>query len=368
MNEKDIREKKQEIEQNDLMRDELKRRENENNLYEKEENVVKKETTEETDQTSKKREIPENPHLKESEKSPLGKVEVKPMTNRKVTNVGDEGMKEITDQRRGIPVDLKRLPSKGAFYPHGSRIFVKSAKTSEIKDFSLMDEDNPLDINDKLNNILSSCTTVMLGGRNGSYKDLLEDDKMFIVLSIRELTFPKGESKLTMKSVCDNCDHENHFELRTENLQYFEEKEKLQKYYSPEDRCYIVETKSIGSIILSPPKIGVMQEITTYARTKQEKREKWDKAAVQILPYLNLNWRGLNEEYIFQKLTEMNGWTEKKFSLVLRLTEWMRSGIKPTLTYGCEKCHNNLDVEVKIESGMKSLFVRTDADLEDELL
>lgn len=308
-----------------------------------------------------------NSRVLKSENSSLGRIDISGAETK--VNLGEEGFKEYTEVKtKGIELSLKSLPSKGKFYPGGTRIHIKSAKTSDIKDFSLMDEENPLDINDKLNNILSSCVTVSLGFKVGSYKDILEDDKMFIILSIREMTFPKGESKLTMKSMCNNCDHENHFELRTENLQFFNENEKISKYYSLEDHCYVVDTKTLGAIILSPPKIGVMQEITSYAKSKEQKREKWDKSAIQILPYLNLDWRGLKEDFIFNKLVVMNGWDEKKFSSTLRLIEWMKSGIKPTLEFECEKCYNEVKVDVKIESGMKSLFIRSEQDLEDELL
>lgn len=329
----------------ETMRDELRKREAESGISEKKVN---------------------NKVLK-SESSPLGRVDMSGLETK--INLGEEGFKEYTENKtKGIELNLEQLPSKGKFYPSGTKIYIKSAKTVDIKDFSLMDEDNPLDINDKLNNILNSCTTVNLGFRVGSYKDIIEDDKMFIILSIRELTFPKGESKLTMKTVCNNCDHENHFELRTEHLQFFDENSKITKYYSLQDRCYVIDTKSLGTIVLSPPKIGIMQEITLYAKTKEQKREKWDKSAIQILPYLNFDWRGLKEEFIFNKLVAMNGWDEKKFSYSLRLIEWMKSGIKPTLDFECEKCFNEVKVDVKIESGMKSLFIRSEQDMEDELL
>ena len=132
---------------------------------------------------------------------------------------------------------------------------------------------------------------------------------------------------------------------------------KIGKYYDSIDKIYRVKSKFQGEIIISPPTIGVMQEITNYARTKQESKQKWDKAAIQILPYLNMDWKGMNNKKIFDKLIELEGWSVEKFSLVYRLTEMVRSGIKQKLTFNCEKCGKKLEVDVAIEGGMKSIFV-----------
>jgi ribosomal protein L44E len=363
MNDKDIEKKKEELSEEQIMKAELEKREANASLSNSEE-------VEEVAKDPSERVLPKNPKLKESETSPLGKVEMKPMTNRSSKQIGEEELSEkVSSKTKGIEIKLERLPTKGMFYPANTKIFIKSATVAEIKDFSLMDETNPLDVNDKLNNVLGFCTTVEYGVKKGNYKDLVEEDKMFVILSIKELTFPQGENKLNLKALCENCEYENTFELRTENLHYFEEDEKIAAYYDPMNRCYVVKTKDFGNIILSSPKIGVMQEITNYARSKQEKKQKWDRAAIQILPYLNLDWRGLDEKYIFNRLVEMESWSEKQFSLILRLTDKLKSGIKQTLKYSCKRCHENIDVEANIEGGMKSLFIRPLDDLlEEELI
>lgn len=304
-----------------------------------------------------------------SEKKDLGKVDPKNKSNRISRTVDKEELNEsVSLKTKGIEMNISQFPSKGKFYPTSTKIFIRSATVDEIKDYSLMDETDPLDINDKLNNLVSFCTTVEYGMRKGSYKDLLEDDKMFVLLSIKELTFPNGENKLNMKQVCSECEFENHFELRTENLNYVNENKNIAKYYDPVERCYIIPTKEYGVLQISPPTIGLMQEITSYARSKQNKREKWDRGAIQILPYLGLNWRGLNEEKIFESLVGMKSTIfkdDKIFSFVYRVIEMLKEGVKQTLTYECKKCQAQLDVDVNIEGGVKSLFIRKFSDDEE---
>ena len=48
-----------------------------------------------------------------------------------------------------------------------------------------------------------------LPGKQMSFKDLKEEDRIFIIMAIRELTFSKGENNLVLKPVCKECNHEN---------------------------------------------------------------------------------------------------------------------------------------------------------------
>ena len=356
MNNIDITNKQHDL--NAQMREGVLQRESQSNV-----NEVVNETTS-PNNTSQ---MPNQAAAPENRDAGLGKVDMKPATNVNSKRVGKEELNRLVQSRLGyITINKETLPTKGAFYSPDMKIEIRSAKTIEIKDFSLMDETNPLDINDKINNIISFCTKITLRSRKGTFKDLVEDDKMYIILSIRELTFPQGESKLNLKSVCHSCDFENSFELRTQNLHYYKESELIGKYYDDVERVYNVKTKKYGVIQMSPSKIGVAQQITDYARTKQEAKQKWDKAAINILPYLHLDWLGLNDNTIHKKLIELETWDKNKFALVYRLTEVMKSAINQKLEFHCERCGTPIKVDVEIEGGMKSLFIKHD--IEDDLM
>ena len=100
------------------------------------------------------------------------------------------------------------------------KVSIRAATVREIRDFSTVDETNVFDVDDKLNNILVSCTNVMNGNSKASYKDILEEDRIYVIMSIRELTFVEGESKLELPAVCKRCDTENKYELKTNTLQF----------------------------------------------------------------------------------------------------------------------------------------------------
>lgn len=281
----------------------------------------------------------------------------------------DEEIKDILNKTGYDNLIIDNLPSKGRFYPYGTKISIRAARVEEIKDFSTLDENSPtygFDVDDKLNNILVSCCKVEFSGKMGSYKDILEEDRVFIILSIRELTFVKGENKLTNNAVCRQCSHDNVHELRTNNLQYYDVDQELEKYYSEVERCYVIPTKSVGIIKLNPARIGVMNVITTFIKDKEEKKEKWDKSFLPLLPYYIFDWRGFDNKSIFNAHVDFQGWSATKFSLIHRLCERIKIGVKTELEHKCEKCGAGVTIPITFRNGIKSLFVISD--ISEELL
>ena len=276
-----------------------------------------------------------------------------------------EEIKQINERMGYIPLLVTNLPSQGRYYRKDMTLSIRAARVAEIRDFSTMDENNLFDVDEKLNNILATCTRVDFGGRRGSYKDLLEEDRLFIILSIRELTFKSGENKLIMKARCKQCNHDNEYELKTTTLQYYDASE-LDKYYDEEMKAYVFNTKTEGSVVMAPPTIGVMRTVTDFIRSKEEKKEKWDRSFLQVLPYLHREWRGFDEKSIFQMNVEFNGWSEKKFSIIYRLAEKIRVGVKQELNMLCSNCDAEVAVPVTFPGGIKSLFVISD--ITEELL
>jgi hypothetical protein len=270
-----------------------------------------------------------------------------------------EELRQINERMGYIPLLTNNLPSQGRFYRNDVQVSIRAARVAEIRDFSTMDENNLFDVDEKLNNILATCVRVEFTGRRGSYKDLLEEDRLFIILSIRELTFKTGENKLIMKSRCEQCSHDNEYELKTTTLQYHDSSE-LNKYYDAEMKAFVFSTKTEGTVVMAPPTIGVMRVVTEFIKNKEQKKEKWDKSFLQVLPYLHREWRGFDDKAIFQMNVEFNSWSEKKFSIVYRLAEKMRIGVKQELNMLCANCDAEVAVPVTFPGGVKSLFVVSD--------
>jgi hypothetical protein len=299
-----------------------------------------------------------------------------------VTNLGrvnleekveDPDLKRIKDSMDYVNIPLDTLPSGGRFYPEGTRISIRAARVGEIREFSIINEEDPKDIRDKMTYIVSQCTRIYFGSTPGHYKDILEDDRIVLVFKIRELTFVEGQSSIKIPvpdGACQTpgCHPQKEIYFDSSKLEFRTPSEKLEKYYDPTDRCYNIQTKRFGTIKLYPPTIGVTSVIADWIREQQVENRKFDIALVDILPYTIREWRGFKESQVFQKITELAGWSTEKFSLVLRLKDEINIGIEYEIKDVCEVCRGELRIPVTFPDGFRSLFVPTISDLGDELL
>lgn len=277
----------------------------------------------------------------------------------------DPEVKKLNETLGYIRLETADFPSGGRFYRDDLTIMIRAAKVGEIRDYSMIDETNMKDVDDKLNAMLISCTRIMFGDMKGSYKDILEEDRIFLILKIRELSFKEGENKLVMpikKRNCikDTCDSQKNVDLHTRNLQFEQVDDSLEKYYDINDRCFKIQTRDHGVIVMAPPTIGVMRAVAEYVRTKEESGESYDKSSLQLLPYLVREWRGLNNKEIFTITSSYNGWNQSKYSLIFRLAEMLKVGIKQDLVFSCESCGAEVTAPLTFPGGAKALFIVSD--------
>jgi len=299
----------------------------------------------------------------------LGKVDTSRGSG--VTSIDDPEIQRIQSLTGYIKLDLMNFPSGGQFYREDFEIHIRAARVGEIREFSTLDEENILDVDEKLNSLLVNCTKIMYGNQRGSYRDVLEEDRIYLILSIRELTFKDGENKLMMpvgKKNCKTgtCKSQESMELRTGNLQFNDKDDLLEKYYDYENKCFTVATKSHGSLTIAPPTIGVMRSITDWIRKREEENLPWDKSSLAILPYIQREWRGFNDKEIFSAITNFQGWDASKYSIIYRLVEKAKIGVKPEFAFPCDSCGEEVAVPLTFPGGIKALFIIQD--ISSELL
>jgi len=290
----------------------------------------------------------------------------------KITSLGKAAMFEGRDNDEPallpgyIEIWPEKFPSKGLFYGQGTRFFIRSAQVKEIRHFSTINEQDPFTIDEALNEILKSCLMIRQPNRQMSFKDLREEDRIHIIMAVRELTFPKGENQLVLKVNCKECNHENEIKVVNDTFEHNEVEEKLMKYYNEETRRFEVQTKSNGTIIMTPPSIGIMMEITKYIQKSQQEGKKLDQSFIKVLPYIDQDWRGFNDARIKNLEVEFMTWDTTKYNTMYALTDMCKVGVKENLHAICEKCQSEVTTPISFPGGIKSLFVVSD--LAGELL
>ena len=255
------------------------------------------------------------------------------------------------------------FPSKGVFYPEGTKVSIRPATVKEIRQFSIVQDDDPFSIDEAMNHIMTSCVNVNIPSKISNFKDLLEEDRIHVVLAVRELTFVKGENKLNVPCECDECGAANGIEFNNHNLRPGSVDDKIMKYFDYDSKEFIVKTKSSGDLMLRPPTIGVMRVITKYIQERTQtpgQRKKLDQGFVKILPYIIDTWRGFNIEKIKDIEVEFQRWDATKYSTFFSLVDMIRVGVDEKVHSTCTTCGAEIHAPITFPRGIKSLFVVSD--------
>jgi hypothetical protein len=266
------------------------------------------------------------------------------------------------------PIYIDAFPSEGRFYPDGIKVQIRAARAAEIRHWSTLNERDLYDVDDKLNHIMQNCTRITSEKRMLSWKDILEEDRIFLILAIRDLTFKEGENKISVGRQCPHCGTQNTIDVNNNTLQRVEPTSEIEKYYDPVEKLYNIQTKSYGVIKMKPPTIGVMQVVTKYIKTKQEEGGYFDQSYIQLFPYLYHDWRGLKEKSIFDGEVSFQGWDEKKYMLIYRIAEKMKVGVQPEIKQACTGCGEEVAAKIDFRNGIKAIFIPTISDITEELL
>lgn len=315
----------------------------------------------------------------------LGKVDLgRHKREQKQRIAEDEGMQRMAALVDFHTLDLTSLFTKGRFYPQTLTASIRACRVNEVREFSGVDETNPNDVLDKLSYIISSCTRVYNGDIPGSYKDLLDHDRLSILFAIRELTFKNGETVIRIPvpaGACKTpgCKPQTEVILTRDMFESAEPSKRLEKYFVP-GVGYQIQTKTMGEILLAPPTIGVANAVREWAIERENNQQRWDSNVAQMLPFMIKEWRGLTKEKIFELATEVAGWSIEKYSFVYRLIEELNAsvGMSPVIHTTCDSCGGEIEVPVqfhhidevtgKVSAGIRDLFVPNLSDFADELL
>jgi hypothetical protein len=261
---------------------------------------------------------------------------------------------------KNLPV--RTLPSGGLYYPEGTRLAIRSAEVKEIRHFSTIDDSDEIDIDEKLNYILEKCSFMEIPGRPNSHYDLKYEDRFFVIMAIRDLTFVQGENRiiLTPKTGCDKkeeCIFSNGVELRTGILSNYEIEEDIMKYYSSIERCFVFPLKKENrSIKMYIPSIGIKSKLDSFISKNRKEVEDIE----NILPFLFDDWKTTSEFDFRSQINASNSWSKEEFSLYFELSNRIKIGTRLNTRMSCPNCGAEVTAPISFPGGIRSLFVISD--------
>lgn len=253
--------------------------------------------------------------------------------------------------------DIRELPC-GQFYPAGTLFMVRPAQVKEIQAYSMVDDANFHDIVEKMNDMLQSCVRVKYSdGRIGSYMDIKDQDRLFLVFLIRELTFQAGNS-LSVNAKC-SCGEEVAIELKKENFVFHEIDSKLEKFYNRSTGSYNFKTVNGKSFELTPPNIGLQKAFTDYILKENSEKKSPNLAFLKIIPFMMGGRNSITYDGVKAKLKEFEEMDDISFQFLNAAVGKMTFGIKE-LKKVCS-CGEEVRTDMQFPNGASSIFVIHDA-------
>ena len=271
-----------------------------------------------------------------------------------------EHTKSVIEENGWIRLKPNLLPSQGMFYPAGTDITIRAASAGEIRQWSTLDEDDILSLDDALNRIVDKCCRVRFPSMMGSFKDLKEIDRFYVIFAIREYTFKRGENILNADFSCKGCGKAEKSTIVKEMLSYYTPVDELQTRFSETERCFHLKLVNGEEIRLYLPTLGVMSYIKGYIREKNQNREEYDQAFIKWAPFLFPDWRVLNPGVYTQTLQDSYIWSNSKISVIDWFVDKMQKTVKAELKKTCSSCGVEVTAPIMFPGGVKSLFLISD--------
>lgn len=280
------------------------------------------------------------------------------------------GLDFKTPSREYMVIPLDILPC-GNFYKPGTKISIRAAKVEEVQAYSVVDDKNPMDWVDKMNDILKSCLRfIQPNGMNGSYKDVKDSDRVYLIFMIRELTFPGGKN-LSKEVTCPNCRHEfeipyraTHSEDKAKTFVNFEMPEKIQKFYDEFERVYVIKINDKnGNPVeykMAPPTIGMQETLFGDVKEKVQTEKEPNISFLKVIPYQMYDRITITPEGIKEKEKEYRNMDMTTFQILNKFVDNMKFGIKE-LSMRCPECGEEVHTNMTFPEGVSSIFVIPDA-------
>lgn len=271
-------------------------------------------------------------------------------------------------------VDKNLLGYAGKLYPMDMQIEIRAASVPEIRAWSNMNEDDPQSMASHIIDIIVACTRVTssIPGKSYSPKDLYEHDKLALLLMIHGATFAdQKHNNIFVSGECTNAGCGKQFEklaISPANLQYNCPDEKYEQYIDADKGCFVMQTKSYGTIEYKPSTIGLGSAMMSWISTFKPQFIRDNQSMFAIVQALVTDWRLANDKTLRRiQIEHYNQMDGNKLGFYLSLIDKLSVTLSNELEYVCPQCGNTFRCELAINGGYKQMFVPVQS-LDDELL
>ena len=197
------------------------------------------------------------------------------------------------DIREGwMEVDKTLLGDRAVFYPEDWEFRIRPATVEAIRNWSVIDDENPNSINTVFNEVLKSCFSIVTSNGPIPWYNANAWDRFFFILLIREYTFQRGETAIQYTEDCINCDNPVTFNLTSGSLLFDMPDPEVMPMYDRASRNWIIDPNDYGlpmddSIRLWLPTLEKDMNIRQWLtnRYQENPNKNFDPVLIKFMPW-----------------------------------------------------------------------------------
>lgn len=286
--------------------------------------------------------------------TPIAKITPRKLSNKDISDAAQEARERGDMPTLGWqPLDVPSLPTRGEFYPEGTKIWVRSATGGEIKHWSTIIPDDLASIDAAMSYVVERCCKISIPGieyMGGNWKDLIDIDRLYILFAIRDLTFVKGENELQFP-----ISETKTIPIVKDNIDFITIPDEIMKLYDENERCFKLKFRNNKTINMYLTSLGVAEWLKRYIATKQQANENFDTDFVQYAPFLIKSHRKFSTRAYEMLVEESDTWSAEMWSAIAYIRDILTAQSSPMIRYNDETGVEQT-APLTFLGGIKSIF------------
>ena len=264
-----------------------------------------------------------------------------------------------------IPVDRELMGTRSYFYPQEWQFRIRPATVEAIRNWSNIDENNIIGMDDVFNEILKSCISIVTPDGQIPWGNINSWDRFYFLLLIREYTFIQGERKLKYEEDCPECDNTVEFELTSSSLMYEFPDEEIIKYYDIDNRCWTIDPEEYDvdapTMKLYLPTLEKDANIKKWLidRIQNNPNKKNDQAFLRFLPWLTPKISkdlDVAKKQIKDIEFKFKSWDMELFTFMNDVLKNIQVTPKDKLITTCPTCGEEVTAQIRFPNNVSDLF------------
>lgn len=294
---------------------------------------------------------------KESEDAKLNALDEKHESKKQ--NTSEEPLSVV-----GQWIDVKResLSYDGRLYPETYRFQVKPVATKTIKYFSMLDENNPMSVNDALTYVIKHHVRVLQDNRNLDVLSCIhEHDRFYFVMLVH--TYSGAPTALSFPTSCksSSCKQKQDAVITPYALRYQPLSDKANDWLNVKTGVFNIDTK-IGKFHYKPLSLQESIDLTEFTMKKRRDDEEIEQLFTRVAPLL-MHSREPHQtiDDVYQRYLRVTS-DSQKIALFLRIIEILDIKQLLEIEVNCQKCKKPFRAPISSVAGLRNIFVVHDID------